>query len=45
MGLNVVWQLVIGHDGACVQHVHGKELSFQWGTEGASNIDAWEVRQ
>ena len=44
MGMQVAWQLVIGHDGACMQHVHGKELSFRWGTEGVSNPNAWEVR-
>lgn len=43
MGLQVVWELLIRQDGACLQHIKGKELSFCSGTEGSANPNAWEV--
>lgn len=43
MGMDVVWQLKLRPDGAFLEKVSGKELSFSWGCSGGAKPSSWEV--
>lgn len=43
MGMDVVWQLKLRPDGAFLEKISGKELSFSWGCNGGAKPSSWEV--
>ena len=43
MGMDVVWQLKLRPDGAFLETISGKELTFSWGSNGGAKPTSWEV--